>query len=164
MKRYKVSANRYNDLWNVIKFQQTVITVSETVITVQTGSGTGGGNGYGFFPKKNWPALLKFVPVYPPIPGHGYKYRGYRTRVHGYGLYPAGFSKPLDISSSCHLTDYTVIGMGKCKALLFFFFFFLFFYNLFLLVFFTTYTNIMWNDPQLIEPYFLNKVERFLFP
>jgi hypothetical protein len=46
----------------------------------------------GFFQKKT---LLKPVPVYPPIPGHGYGYRGYRARVHGYGLYPAGFSKPL---------------------------------------------------------------------
>jgi hypothetical protein len=32
------------------------------------------------------------VPVYPPLPGHGYEYRGYGSRVHGYGLYPAGFS------------------------------------------------------------------------
>jgi hypothetical protein len=46
----------------------------------------------GFFQKKNWPALLKPVPIYPPILRHGY---GYRARVHGYGLYPTGFSKPL---------------------------------------------------------------------
>jgi hypothetical protein len=138
MKRYNDLLNRYNDLWNVIKFQQTVVMVSETVITVQTGTGTGGGvNGYGFFSKKNWPALLKSVPVYPPIPGHGYKYRGYRTRVHGYGLYPAGFSIPLDISSSCHLTDYTVIGMGKCKALLFFFSFSSCFFIIFFFLFFS---------------------------
>jgi hypothetical protein len=31
------------------------------------------------------------VPVYPPIPGHGYGYRGYGPRVHGYGFVPGGF-------------------------------------------------------------------------
>jgi hypothetical protein len=53
-------------------------------------------NGYGyngFFSKKTLPDPSQTrirVPVYPPIPGHGYG-----PRVHGYGLYPAGFSKPL---------------------------------------------------------------------
>jgi 3'-phosphoadenosine 5'-phosphosulfate sulfotransferase (PAPS reductase)/FAD synthetase len=36
MKRYNVSANRYNDVWNIITFQQTVITVSETIIMTGT--------------------------------------------------------------------------------------------------------------------------------
>jgi hypothetical protein len=43
------------------------------------------------FPKKNvtGPSQTRTgVPVYPSIPGHGYGFRGY-------GLYPAGFSKPL---------------------------------------------------------------------
>jgi hypothetical protein len=57
-------------------------------------------NGYrynGFFPKKmTGPSQTRTrISVYPPIPGHGYGYRGYGPRVHGYGLYPAGFSKPL---------------------------------------------------------------------
>jgi hypothetical protein len=70
-------------------------------LTVSGYAGTGGGrrvrgreytgtgtrvNGYGynrFFPKKKLPAFLKLIPVYLPIPGHGY------------GLYPAGFNKPL---------------------------------------------------------------------
>jgi hypothetical protein len=62
-------------------------------------------NGYnGFFPKKRWLALLKPVPVYPftcLYPGTGtagtrHGYRWYQAWVHGYGLYPAGFSKPLN--------------------------------------------------------------------
>jgi hypothetical protein len=48
-----------------------------------------------FSTQKNWPALLKFVLVYPPKPGHKYEYRGYRTRIYVYRLYPAGFNKPL---------------------------------------------------------------------
>jgi hypothetical protein len=70
-----------------------------------TGVGTrvavGGYNGYEytrFFPKKKLTGPSQThtrVPVYPPILGHGYEYCGYRVRVHGYGLYPAGFSKPL---------------------------------------------------------------------
>jgi hypothetical protein len=58
------------------------------------------------FPKKKvTDSLLKPVPVYPfthiypdtnTNTGHRYGYRRYRTRVHGYGLYPTGFSKPLD--------------------------------------------------------------------
>jgi hypothetical protein len=44
------------------------------------------------------------VPVYPLIPGHRYGYCGYRTRVHRYGLYPAGFSKPLLVTGETHLS------------------------------------------------------------
>jgi hypothetical protein len=78
MKRYNVSANRYNDGY------------------AGTGTGT-----MGFFQKKlTGPSQARTrVPVYPPIPGHGYKYRGYRARIHGYGLYPAVFSKPLLLSN-----------------------------------------------------------------
>jgi hypothetical protein len=78
-----------------------------TVLRVR---GTGGGyagmgtrvNRYGYngiFPKKKLtgPSQTRIrVLVYSPIPGYGY--RGYGPRVHGYGLYPAGFSKPLDIA------------------------------------------------------------------
>jgi hypothetical protein len=52
------------------------------------------------------------VPVYPPISGHGYGYRGYGRRVHGYGLYPAGFSKQL-VMPGCDLRQReTNLGWG----------------------------------------------------
>jgi hypothetical protein len=62
-----------------------VITVSETVITsgtrVRAGRRRVHGYGYnGFFPKKKLtdPSQTHTrVPVYPPIPGHRYGYRGY---------------------------------------------------------------------------------------
>jgi hypothetical protein len=91
MKRYNVSANHYND--------------SETVITVQVRGYRYGRRAAGkrvrvqqVFSKKKLtgPSQTRtHVPVYQPILGHGYGYRGYWARVHGYGLYPAGFSKPL---------------------------------------------------------------------
>jgi hypothetical protein len=57
------------------------------------------GHGYnGFFPKKHWPALLKPVPVYP-LPAYT-RARVRVQRVHGYGLYPAGFSNPLALADS----------------------------------------------------------------
>jgi hypothetical protein len=94
MKRYNVSANRYNDLWNVITFQQTVITVFETVITVQTGTGTGDGyTGAGttsFFQKKTDRPFSNSYPFTRLYPG-----TGTGTAGTGYELYPAGFSKPL---------------------------------------------------------------------
>jgi hypothetical protein len=74
-------------------------------------------NGYrynGFFPKKKLigPSQTRTrVPVYPPIPGHGYRYRGYGPRVHGYGLYPTGFSKPLIWTQSLNRTR-----MCGCKG------------------------------------------------
>jgi hypothetical protein len=54
------------------------------------------------------------VPVYPPILGHGYGYRGYRTRIYRYGLYPAGFSKPL---SRCDLRHDMWFGPKKNNSL-----------------------------------------------
>jgi hypothetical protein len=90
MKRYNVSANRYNDLWNVITFQQTVITTGTRVRARAAGGGYTdvGTRAVGkrvrvqrvFSEKKlTGPSQARTrVLVYPPIPGHGYEYRGYR--------------------------------------------------------------------------------------
>jgi hypothetical protein len=83
MKRYNVLANRYNDGYEHgrrVRGRRKRVRVQRV------------------FSKKKLtgPSQTRTrLPVYPPIPGHGYRYHGYRTRIHGYGLYPAGFSKPL---------------------------------------------------------------------
>jgi hypothetical protein len=88
MKRYNVSANRYNGS-DGYGHGRPAAGTGAWVRGRRAGTGT-----TSFFLKKlTGPSQIRTrVPVYPPIPGHRY---GYRTQIHGYELDPTGFSKPL---------------------------------------------------------------------
>jgi hypothetical protein len=100
MKRYNDLLNRYNVLANCYNDSETIITVQKTVQRVRgyEGAGTGvrirAADTTGFF-QKNLTGPSQIRTRLPAYTRTRYEYRGYRARIHGYRLYPTGFSKPL---------------------------------------------------------------------